>query len=67
MHQTRFRNVLLNFSLLVDWCGDPPEVPGAAVTITGHNAGSVASYSCHQGFVSVGGQQVSKNFICVPI
>jgi len=42
----------------VDWCGDPPEVQGAAVTATGHKAGSVAVYSCHQGFVAVGGQQV---------
>jgi len=34
-------------------------VQGAAVTVTGRKAGSVAIYSCHQGFVAVGGQQVS--------
>lgn len=47
------------YIFLVDWCGDPPEVPGASVIITGHKAGSVATYSCHQGFVAVGGQQVN--------
>lgn len=47
------------FLPLVDWCGDPPEVQGAVVTTTGHKAGSIAAYSCHRGFVAVGGQQVS--------
>lgn len=29
------------------------------MTTTGHKAGSIAAYSCHRGFVAVGGQQVS--------
>jgi len=53
--------------IAVDWCGDPPEVQGAAVTTTGRKAGSVAVYSCNQGFVAVGGQQVSVMFVVVPI
>jgi len=64
---TQFK--LIKFELLtaVDWCGDPPEVQGAAVTATGRKAGSVAVYSCHQGFVAVGGQQVSVMAVVVPI
>lgn len=45
---------------LFDWCGDPPEVQGATVTATGRKAGSVAVYSCNQGFVAVAGQQELK-------
>jgi hypothetical protein len=48
-----------NFFFLVDWCGDPPEVQGATMNIMGHKAGSAVTYSCQQGFVAVGGQQVS--------
>lgn len=50
----------INCFSLVDWCGEPPEVQGAVVTTTGHKAGSIAAYSCHRGFVAVGGQQVSS-------
>jgi len=48
------------YIFLVDWCGDPPEVQGATVTVTGHKAGSVAAYSCHRGHVAIAGQQVSE-------
>jgi len=56
--RTQFKLIIFQLLTAVDWCGDPPEVQGAAVTATGRKAGSVAVYSCHQGFVAVAGQQV---------
>lgn len=53
------QTILCVLLIPVDWCGDPLEVQGAVVTITGRKAGSIAAYSCHRGFVAVGGQQVS--------
>lgn len=57
---------------IVDWCGDPPEVQGVDMTIMGHRSGSIVTYSCQQGFVAVGGQQVSainidsfETFLCL--
>lgn len=64
---TRFKLFIFELLTAVDWCGDPPEVQGASVTATGRKAGSVAVYSCHQGFVAVGGQQVSVVAVVVHV
>lgn len=39
---------------LFDWCPDPPPVSGATVTISGHKAESLATYSCQNGFILFG-------------
>lgn len=39
---------------LFDWCPDPPLVSGAIVTVSGHKAGSLATYTCQNGFILFG-------------
>lgn len=39
---------------LFDWCPEPPPVSGATVTVTGHKAGSLATYTCQNGFILFG-------------
>lgn len=39
---------------LFDWCPEPPTVSGALVTVTGHKADSVATYTCQNGFIAFG-------------
>lgn len=39
---------------LFDWCPEPPPVTGAVVTVDGHKAGSLATYSCQNGFILFG-------------
>lgn len=39
---------------LVDWCPDPPLVPGSTVQVNGKRAGSTAVYDCEKGFVLIG-------------
>lgn len=39
---------------LFDWCPEPPPVAGATVDIGGHKAGSLATYTCQNGFILFG-------------
>lgn len=39
---------------LFDWCPEPPPVTGAIVTVDGHKAGSLATYTCQNGFILFG-------------
>lgn len=39
---------------LFDWCPEPPTVTGATVTVDGHKAGSLATYTCQNGFILFG-------------
>lgn len=39
---------------LFDWCTDPPMVAGATVSVSGHKAGSLAIYTCQNGFILFG-------------
>lgn len=39
---------------LIDWCPDPPLVPGSTVLVNGKRAGSTAVYDCEKGFVLIG-------------
>lgn len=39
---------------LFDWCPEPPPVSGATVTTSGHKAGSLATYTCQNGFILFG-------------
>ncbi|XP_063372813.1 sushi, von Willebrand factor type A, EGF and pentraxin domain-containing protein 1 isoform X1 [Cydia amplana] len=44
---------------LFDWCPEPPPVSGAVVTVGGHKAGSLATYSCQNGFILFGQPSVT--------
>lgn len=39
---------------LFDWCPDPPPVAGATVEVSGRKAGSLATYTCTNGFILFG-------------
>lgn len=39
---------------LLDWCPEPPKVHGGKVETTGRRAGSVATYTCLNGFILFG-------------
>lgn len=39
---------------LIDWCPDPPLVPGSTIQVNGKRAGSTAVYDCEKGFVLIG-------------
>lgn len=44
---------------LFDWCPDPPTVSGTIVSVNGHKAGSVAIYTCQNGFILFGQPSVT--------
>lgn len=50
---------------LFDWCPDPPPVSGATVTVSGHKAGSLATYNCQNGFILFG-QPVTYFIFYIP-
>ncbi|XP_052871678.1 sushi, von Willebrand factor type A, EGF and pentraxin domain-containing protein 1 [Anopheles cruzii] len=39
---------------LVDWCPEPPTIPGGRMQVSGRRAGSTALYACDHGFVLLG-------------
>ncbi|XP_008215827.1 sushi, von Willebrand factor type A, EGF and pentraxin domain-containing protein 1 [Nasonia vitripennis] len=39
---------------LFDWCPEPPQISGGLVSFSGKRAGSIATYSCQNGFVLFG-------------
>lgn len=42
------------FTILVNWCPEPPEVNGGVFEITGRRVGSTATYTCLNGFILFG-------------
>ncbi|KAJ2954182.1 hypothetical protein O0L34_g2416 [Tuta absoluta] len=44
---------------LFDWCPEPPPVAGAAVVVSGHKAGDLATYTCQNGFILFGAPSVT--------
>ncbi|XP_026500881.2 sushi, von Willebrand factor type A, EGF and pentraxin domain-containing protein 1 [Vanessa tameamea] len=46
---------------LFDWCPEPPPVTGATVSVSGHKAGSLATYMCQNGFILFGQPSVTCN------
>lgn len=48
---------------LFDWCPEPPAVAGATVAVSGHKAGSLATYTCQNGFILFGAPVSVFSFI----
>lgn len=44
---------------LVDWCPEPPQIPGGFVKVTDKRAGTTATYQCETGYVLVGEPVIS--------
>ncbi|KOB71042.1 putative furrowed [Operophtera brumata] len=44
---------------LFDWCPEPPPVTGGMVSVSGRTAGSLATYTCQNGFILFGSPSVT--------
>lgn len=58
---------------LLDWCPEPEKIEGGTVTVKGRRAGSIATYTCENGFIlfgsavvtcGLGGQWTGKAPVC---